>query len=525
MAKISTVISITDKMSATLSKMANNVNSLTDKINFVDKAINNVNNNALSPEIKNGDTITKAKENIEKIGQEANKSAKKTEELGKTSLDGVSSSAKSLVSTLGDVASKAGNATAKLAGMAVKGSVKAITAGTAAMGGLAAASVKTGMDFESSMSQVQATMLLDKSTAQGKKDFDTLKKAAQDMGATTQFTASEAAEGLNYLALAGYSADKAATALPTVLRLASAGAMDLASASDMVTDSMSALGIEATEQNLNDFSDKLAKTASVSNTSVSQLGEAILTVGANAKNLKGKTTELNSVLGILADSGIKGAEGGTHLRNMMISLQSPTDKAAIALKKLGVSVYDSQGNMRGFDEIFGDMQKSMTKMKYTSEEVDQTMSSIFNSRDLASAKVLLSATKVGTATEGSGSRFEELTQKINGSAGAAEEMSRIQLDNLKGDVTLLSSAFDGLKNSVYDAGLGSSLRGMTQQATEYIGQMDEAFKTNGFSGLATSFGSIIADVITKFSEAFPRFIELGSQVVKQFLAGISGNSR
>lgn len=114
---------------------------------------------------------------------------------------------------------------------------------------------------------------------------------------------------MNYLALAGYDAEKAATALPTVLKLAGAGAMDLGAASDMVTDSMSALGIAATEANLTNFADQLAQTASKANTSVSQLGEAIITVGGTAKDLAGGTTELNAVLGILADNGIKASEG------------------------------------------------------------------------------------------------------------------------------------------------------------------------------------------------------------------------
>ena len=129
-------------------------------------------------------------------------------------------------------------------GAAVKG-IAAASAGVAALG---AASVKTGKEFESSMSQVAATMLIDKNTAEGQAQLQTLTDAARKMGRETAFSASEAAEGLNYLALAGYDAEQAATALPTILRVAGAGAMDLADASDMVTDSMSALGIAATQQ-------------------------------------------------------------------------------------------------------------------------------------------------------------------------------------------------------------------------------------------------------------------------------------
>ena len=203
----------------------------------------------------------------------------------------------------------------------------ACAAAATAVAGLGAAAIKVGKEYESSMSQVAATMAIDKTTEEGKRAYETLSNAAKEMGATTAFTASEAAEGLNYLALAGYSADEAATALPYTLKLAGAGAMELADASDMVTDAMSALNLEANEDNLAAFSDQLAKSASTTNTSVAQLGEAILTVGGTAANLKGGTAELNAALGILANNGIKGAEGGTALRNMLLSLEAPTDKA------------------------------------------------------------------------------------------------------------------------------------------------------------------------------------------------------
>ena len=153
------------------------------------------------------------------------------------------------------------------------------------------------------------------------------------MGAKTAFSASECAEALNYLALAGYNTQEMADTLPTVLNLAAAGNIDLASASDMVTDAMSALGMETADADK--MVDQMAKTASTTNTSVGQLGEGILTIGATAKTVKGGTAELNTALGILANNGIKGAEGGTHLRNVILSLQSPTDVATKSLRNSG----------------------------------------------------------------------------------------------------------------------------------------------------------------------------------------------
>ena len=224
-----------------------------------------------------------------------------------------------------------------VAGSALKGAATAVAAATTAVGGLAAASMKVGSNFESSMSQVAATMgLTTEDIANGSEEFKILSQAAKDAGATTAFSASQAAEALNYLALAGYDAQTAANALPAVLNLAAAGGLDLAYASDLATDAMAALGIEASNENLTRFGDEMAKTASKANTSVAQLGEAILTVGGTAKSLAGGTTELNAALGVLANRGIKGSEGGTALRNVILSLSAPTDKAASAMKSLGL---------------------------------------------------------------------------------------------------------------------------------------------------------------------------------------------
>lgn len=222
----------------------------------------------------------------------------------------------------------------------------AVTAATGAISALGGYSISVGKDFESSMAQVIATMGITKDTIQdGVNSYDLLKESAAAAGESTVFSASEAADALNYLALAGYDAAKAADALPAVLNLAAAGGMDLAYASDLATDAMAALGIEATSENLTRFGDEMAKTASKANTNVSQLGEAILTVGGTAQSLAGGTVELNAALGVLANRGIKGAEGGTHLRNMILSLSAPTDTAKDAL-----DTYHFKNKLLGIDE-------------------------------------------------------------------------------------------------------------------------------------------------------------------------------
>lgn len=362
------------------------------------------------------------------------------------------------------------------------------------------------------MSQVQATMLIDTTTEEGAAAFATLEDAARECGRTTAFSATEAAEALNYLALAGYDADQAATALPTVLKLAGAGAMDLARASDMVTDSMSALGLEATEANLNTFADQLAQTASKANTSVSQLGEAILTVGGTAKGLAGGTTELNTALGILADNGLKGAEGGTHLRNMILSLQSPTGDASKALSQLGVDVYDAQGNMRGLNDIFKDLQTGMEGM--TNAQKDSIISTLFNKTDLTAANAMLS-----NCTD----RWDELSASIENSAGACEDMYSIQLDNLDGDIKILQSGLSDLGISIYQD-LNGPLRSMTQLATGMVEELSAAYSEGGMEGMVGAIGGCLSEAVNVIAGYAPQVVSMGVDLIGSFVHGIANNA-
>jgi len=320
----------------------------------------------------------------------------------------------------------------KIAGVGQKMST-ALTVPLVAVG---TASVKTAGDFESAMSQVASTMgytvdELHDSGSDASKTMKDLSDFAKEMGETTAFSASESAEALNYMALAGYDAETSMEMLPTVLNLASAGAMDLASASDMVTDASSALGLSIDETST--MVDEMAKASSKSNTSVSQLGEAILTIGATASNMSGGTTELATSLGVLADNGIKGAEGGTHLRNMMLSLQESAKDGAVDFGAFSVQVYDADGNFRAMSDIMTDLQTNMQGMNQESK--DAIVSGVFNKTDLASVNAMLGTSK---------DRFDELKTAIGDAEGSAQAMADVQLDNFNGQITLLKSALEGV---------------------------------------------------------------------------------
>lgn len=386
---------------------------------------------------------------------------------------------------------------------AAKVGAAALTAATTAVTAFAGASVNVGMGFDQSMSQVAATM------GTTVDQIEELREFALQMGSSTAFSASQAADALNYMALAGYDAETSMAVLPNVLNLAAAGGIDLARASDMVTDAQSALGLSVEEAAI--MVDQMAAAASASNTSVEQLGDAFLTIGATARNMSGGTEELSTVLGVLADNGIKGAEGGTHLRNMILSLQNPTDDAAAALDSLGIAVYDSDGNMRSMIDIIEDLQGGLDGMDQASK--DAIVSGIFNKTDLAAVNALL-----GTSSK----RFDELTGRIENSAGAAEQMAATQLDNLAGDVTLFKSALEGAQIVLSDQ-LTPNLREFVQFGTDAISRLSIAFQEGGLSGAMNALGTILSDGLSMIISNLPTFINAGVQLLSSLGEGLLSN--
>ena len=370
-------------------------------------------------------------------------------------------------------------------------------------------SVKAGMSFDKSMSQVAATM--------GKTvdEIDDLRDFAQKMGSETAFSATQAADALNYMALAGYDSQTSMKMLPNVLNLAAAGSIDLAYASDMVTDASSALGLSMGETT--QMVDKMAKASSMSNTSVAQLGEAFLTVGGTAKDLKGGTTELSAALGILADNGVKGSEGGTALRNIILALEAPTDTAAKKMKQLGLDVYDANGSLRPMEEIFGDLNSRLSTM--TQGERTQVLNELFNKVDLKSVNALL-----GTNAE----RWDELTTGIDAAQGAAQKMAETQLDNLAGDITLFNSAMEGAKIAISDV-VTPALREFVQFGTDSVSKLTQGFKEDGLAGAARAAGEILSGVKDKIVAGFTgavtkikeiKWLELGKNIWTTIITGI-----
>ena len=410
-----------------------------------------------------------------------------------------------------------GGAMGSAFGTVAKVGAAALTAATGAAVALGTSAVAAGYDFDKSMSQVAAT--LGKTTD----EITDLRDFAQEMGRTTAFSATQAADALNYMALAGYDSEKSMKMLPNVLNLAAAGNMDLARASDMVTDTQTAFGlsIERTSQMV----DEMAKAASTGNTSVEQLGDAFLVVGGLAKELNGGMItladgtqapvdgiqEMEIALTAMANAGVKGSEAGTHMRNMLLKLASPTAEGTKALEAMGVKVFDAEGKMRSLSDVFGDLNGKLGEM--TQEKKIQTISKLFNTRDMAAAEAMLAAI---------GSDWDNIGESILDAQGAASQMADTQLDNLAGDVTLFKSALEGAQIAISDT-LTPALRDFVKFGTDGLSTLTGAFKEGGLSGAVTAFGSILSEGITLIIAKIPEFIQAGIQLLSALGEGFAQN--
>ena len=288
-----------------------------------------------------------------------------------------------------------------------------------------------------------------------------------------------------------------------LVSLAASGGMELARASDMITDTQSALGLSLSQTA--ELVDKMAKGASKTNTSVGQLGDAMLTVGGTAKMLSGGTTELATALGLLADNGTKGAEGGTALRNILMSMSS--DKFKNVFGELGVSAYDANGKMRDMNDILSEMNQVMSSM--TDEKKTKIISKAFNKYDLKAVNALL-----GTTSQ----RWNEVSDAIENSAGSSAKMAETQLDNLSGNLTKFKSALEGAQIEISDK-LSPTLSEFVKFGTEGLSKIVDAFSKNGFEGAIEAFNGVLGDALKTISKMLPDFIKAGTKIAEGIFKG------
>lgn len=389
--------------------------------------------------------------------------------------------------------------------------------GNAVVGGVSAAIsavkdfcssiVDVGSTFSSSMSELQAIAGLDVSVEEDAAALEKLEATAEEFGATTQFSASESADALKYMALAGWDAEKSCDALPGVLNLAAASGMDLAAASDMVTDYMSAFSNSFADgsKNAEDFADILAKTQSASNTSAAQMGEAYQNCAATL-NSYGQSVETTSqLLGAMANEGTKGSVAGTKLNAIMRDIVNSMDNGAISIGDASVAVADEEGNFRNLTDIIADVNDLTKDMSET--ERAAAMSATFTSDSLGGMNMVMA--EMNTINEDGVDNVTALGEAISGASGCAEEMAKVMNDNLEGDMKSLGSAMEGLQIKIYKC-LEGPLRSIVQIGTKAISGL-----TTAFSGLSSFFGGIQSS-LQGFSDSLGSFFDPVKQAWDEF---------
>ena len=313
--------------------------------------------------------------------------------------------------------------------------------------------VQTGEQFSASMSEVGA---ISGATAD---ELAELEQAARLYGATTKFSATEAADALKYMALAGWDSQQAIAGLPAVLDLAAASGMDLGRASDIVTDYITAFGLEV--EDASRFVDIMSYAMSNSNTTAEMLGEAYKNCAATAKSMGFSVEETTSALMTMANAGVKGGEAGTTLNTLMTRLATNTKGCADELKKYGVEIYDSQGNMHSLSEIMNGLISAFETL--TQQEQANLSKMIAGTNQYAGFQTLMQG--MSEKVKAAGMSFEDYTAALEQCEGTSNDMAKTMSNNLTGDLKTLQSALDELKLKLFDSA-ETPLRNIVQAITE-----------------------------------------------------------
>lgn len=425
--------------------------------------------------------------------------------------------AKDFLNTINESEKKSEGFASKLGGglaTAAKVGGAAIAAAGTAVAGFAASSIKTGMDFDSSVSQLSATMASaaqDTITYNGQQmtAIEALKAKSKELGATTMFTSQQAADGFNVLAMAGMDANESLETLPDVMHLAAAGGLDIAQAADYATGIMAGFGESAGDAGK--VSDYLATMASQAKGDVSQFGEALSTVAGMASTT-GQTMDTAAVaLEILGNHNLSAAEAGNALSRTLKNLYQPTSTGAKGLEALGVSAYDAMGNARPLNDVLLDLNKATAGMDEQAK--NQALSQIFDAATLKSVPFLIN--DVTTSWDG-------LAQGLEESEGAAAQMEKTMTDNLAGSLTLFSSALDGVKQTVSD-GLSPTFKEFVDLASQGLSDINVAFQEGGFTGAIDAVGEFMSQALNKVIEVIPKFMDAGLQLLLALVQGIIDN--
>ena len=401
---------------------------------------------------------------------------------------------KTLENTLGDGLQTVGNK--------ISGAGKTLTLGlTAPILGAGAAAVKTTADFDKSMSQVKAV-----SGATGE-DFDALRNKAREMGATTKFSASDAADAMNYMAMAGWKTNEMLGGISGIMDLAAASGEDLATTSDIVTDALTAFGKSAEDSGR--LADVMAAASSNANTNVSMLGESFKYVAPLAGAMKYSMEDTSIALGLMANAGIKASQGGTSLRTVLTNMAQPTDEVAKAMDYLGISLQNEDGSMKSLREVMVDLRNGFGDLKMSQEEFEEGIGALdtalangeitqeeynaqvedwinktFTAEDALKAQTAAAlAGKTGLSgllaiVNASEEDFNKLANAVDNSEGAAHDMAETMQDNLAGQLEIIKSGLQELAISFGDIMMPAirNFAKFVQNLVDRLNNLDEGQK-------------------------------------------------
>ncbi len=440
-----------DRTSAGVEKVKSNVDRLGKSIEKMKKQMSKMRKSEVTLNVKD-----KATQAIEKISKTVSNLSRKTWNISVKILDKATAPLRGILNMLKNPILQAGT----VLGISLGG----------------ANTFQTYQGFEKSMSNVKAL------SGANASDTAELTKLAREMGKTTTKSASEAADALGYMALASWDKDQMKEAIQPVLRLSEAGNLDLGRTSDLVTDSMSSLGIGTGD--LKGYLDKVAKTASSSNTNIDSMMEAFLEFGGTVKNNGIAHDEASALIGILANRGVKGSEAGTALNSVFVNLTKGGGEAGKAMEKLNLSAYDAQGNFKGYANVLKELHDKTKGL--TDKQKAYYYSAIGGKTRMSELQHLLS---------GVSGEYDELKEKVANSNGALEEMANIMNDNIYGDVKALQSVVESVQLDFMDK-FQPSARKFLQWSKD----------------LTLSFGQ----KLTKAAEKFQYRIEKIENTIKEF---------
>ncbi|MBQ0114001.1 MAG: phage tail tape measure protein [Bacteroidales bacterium] len=449
-----------------ISNLENKMNNWTNSLNQTRTELAGVNSNL--------ETVNKDLDNFDNNVDDLDKS---TQEAGKD------------MEVFGDVLK------ASLASELIVSSIKTIVTGLKDM---ALNAIDAGMAFEASMSNVEAL-----SGASGD-ELQALSDKAKEMGASTMYSASQAADAFGYMALAGWNVDQMLSGIEPVLSLAAASNMDLAQASDIVTDSLTAFGLKA--EDAGKLSDMMAYAMANSNTSAQQLGEAYKNVAATAGSMGISVEEVTAVLSTMANAGVKGSEAGTALNAIMTRLATDTKGCATELAEFGVEVYDSEGNMKSLTSILEGCAQAYGTL---TQEQQASLSKMIAGTSHYSAFQTIMAGVNASAQDGA-MGFADYKAALESCDGAASSMADTMQNNLQGKLTIMQSALEGLKISFYDV-FDETLKNGVDGATDAITRLNQSIQSGdmgvSLERLNVSLDKMLTKMIDWAEKNLPKIID------------------